>query len=478
VNWWELNKQLFQGISVLRATRENLVYLIPLVLIAAFSFAIRTVNLEAVLDRLTDSDLYLTTAMLVYKGFPLYKEVFCSQPPLIIWLILLAFRLFGMTSFAGGLVGVSFSILGIVGVFLIAKEISGWRAGLVAALLLSFSPYYLWLSRSASNEIIFCALSMVAVYPFLVYLRNGDHRWLCGSGFIFGLCILAKFFAFFPLILVAAYLAWKRDARGICFFAISAVLPLLSLLTVDFRAMVDNTIIYQLKKPPHTWWTKLHVTQEFLVSDPSLMLAGFVGILYAFRRRDWRLWFVPLWFLIFFVGLILQSEFWFHYLINVLPPLAVLAGFILDQTLFKHPPKAIGIIVLIGLVLGASTVANQDYHYIYSFPRVYGPYSDTYSTATLVQSLTSPDDFIISGDLLIPFLSNRPIPPFLTDISWARIQMGLVSSAMLIQACQAYDIRVVVKCGRIDYFSDFIKYLHVHYERVAVIGSYWVYLRK
>ena len=473
-----MNKQLFQGISVLTAARKNLVYLIPLVLIATFSFAIRTVNLEAVLDRWTDSDVYLTTAMLAYKGFPLYKEVFCSQPPLIVWLMLLAFRLFGMTSFVGGLVGVSLSILGIVGVFLIAKEISSWRAGLMAALLLSFSPYYLWLSRSASNEIMFCALSTVAIYPFLVYLRNEDRRWLCGSGFLFGLCILAKFFAFFPLIVVAAYLAWKRDAKGICFFAISAVIPLLSLLTVDLQALVDNVIIYQLKKPPHTWWTKWHVTQEFLMSDPSLMFAGFVGILYALHRREWRLWFVPFWFLIFFAGLILQSELWFHHLINVLPPLAVLAGFILDQTLFKHPPKAVGIIILIGLILGASTVANQDHYYLYSFPRVYGPYSDTYSTATLVQSLTSRDEFIISGDLLIPFLANRLTPPFLTDISWPRIQMGLVNSAMLIQACQAYDIRVIVRCGRLDYFSDFIKYLHIHYERVAIIGSYWVYLRK
>jgi hypothetical protein len=156
----------------------------------------------------------------------------------------------------------------------------------------------------------------------------------------------------------------------------------------------------------------------------------------------------------------------------------VLAGFILDQTLFRYPPKAIGIILLIGLVLGASTVANRDYYYLYSFPRVYGPYSDTYSTALLVQSLTNPNEFIISGDLLIPFLSDRPIPPFLTDLSWPRLQLGLVNSAMLIQACQTYDVKVIVRCGRLDYFSDFIDYLHIHYERVAVIGSYWVYLRK
>lgn len=465
-------------ICILRVARSNLVYLIPLGLIVAVSFAIRIINLEAVLDRWTDSDVYLTTAMLAYKGFPLYKEIFCSQPPLIVWIMLLAFRLFGMTSFIGGLVGVSFSILGIVGVFLIAKEVSSWRAGLAATVLLSFSPYYLWLSRSASNEIMFCALSTIAVYPFLVYLRSGNHKWLCGSGFLFGLCILAKFFAFFPLIVVAVYLAWKRDAKGICFFAISAVLPLLSLLTVDFRGLVDNAIIYQLQKPPHTWLTKWRVTKEFLQSDPGLMVAGFAGILYAFRRRDWLLWFMPFWFLISFAGLVLQSELWFHHYINVLPPLAVLAGFILDQTLFRYPPKAIGIILLIGLVLGASTVANRDYYYLYSFPRVYGPYSDTYSTALLVQSLTNPNEFIISGDLLIPFLSDRPIPPFLTDLSWPRLQLGLVNSAILIQACQTYDVKVIVRCGRLDYFSDFIDYLHIHYERVAVIGSYWVYLRK
>ena len=62
----------------------------------------------------------------------------------------------------------------------------------------------------------------------------------------------------------------------------------------------------------------------------------------------------------------------------------------------------------------------------------------------LVQTHTQPGDYIISDDGIVSALSDRLIPPYLTDLSFVRIASGGVTTAQLEAALKTYQPKMIL----------------------------------
>ena len=178
------------------------------------------------------------TAMRVLPGglSHLFHEVRVSEsnPPLYYLLAWGWAKAFGLGEV--GLRSLS-ALLGVAVVpvaYLIGRELSSRRAGLVLAAFVAFNPMLIWYSQEARSYallIFFCALSL---YFFLRALNRGEERDLWFWALSSALALGSHYFAFFLVAIEAAWLlvAWRDRLRAflpavaLVGFAGGALLPL------------------------------------------------------------------------------------------------------------------------------------------------------------------------------------------------------------------------------------------------------------
>jgi 4-amino-4-deoxy-L-arabinose transferase-like glycosyltransferase len=100
-------------------------------------------------------------------------------------------------------------LLGLVG-----ARLMGPGAGLAAAWLLALAPAHLFYSRDARMYPLLVLLCLAGTLALLQALQTGRARWW-GAWALAGLAAMAThYFALFPLVGQAAYLAWARRRHG------------------------------------------------------------------------------------------------------------------------------------------------------------------------------------------------------------------------------------------------------------------------
>jgi 4-amino-4-deoxy-L-arabinose transferase-like glycosyltransferase len=447
---------------------KDLVGLFALLAIAA---TVRLITpIEWTLDNANaDSDVYLAMAMMVFRGFTLYNEIFCGHPPLMIWILVLAFRAFGVSAVVGGIIGVGLSLIGISGVFFVAKRLSGFSAGIISVILLSFSPLYLQVSRSASNEILLCALTPWMLYSFLLHLESKSFRWLILSGLLSGLAFLSKFYAVFLFLPICLYFVYKRSYREVAYYLILTVAPMLTLLTFDLNAVWRDVFLFPLYRPVMSFDLRLEIIIGFLRENLGLILLGFAGAFFQLRvHKNERTNFLILWLLITFLGLTFQATLFKHHLVHTLIPLTVCTSFLIQELPRLKPKKATAFILLL---LAVTVPITATYDPVGITPRFPDLVRVRFEVAYIVQNLTGPNDFVVSGDLMIPVIANRMVPPNLIDISSTRYGAKFLSSRDLIEACINYNVKVVIISTRLLSFVKFINFVHKYYIGLGTFRS-------
>jgi mannosyltransferase len=95
--------------------------------------------------------------------------------------------------------------------YLIAAELRGRRAGLMAAALVAVNPMLLWYSQEARAYALLVLLCAVSLLFCVRALRSGDRRDFVLWGVASGLALATHYFAIFP---VAAEAIWLLRRRG------------------------------------------------------------------------------------------------------------------------------------------------------------------------------------------------------------------------------------------------------------------------
>ena len=127
-----------------------------------------------------------------------------GKPPLFMWLISLAYQVFGATNFATRFWSAVFGALSLVLVFYLGKKLYNVHVGLASALVLgTFTTFYTF-ARHAMLDVPFVFFMLASIYCLVISEKTETpNRYIALSGLFFGLAFMIKQVAAFliPLIL-------------------------------------------------------------------------------------------------------------------------------------------------------------------------------------------------------------------------------------------------------------------------------------
>jgi len=158
-----------------------------------------------------------------YQGnyFPIHFHSLAEwRTPLYLYAAVPSVFLFGITPLGVRLPAAIFGVLGILGIYLLVKEIadhSGIKQKRVkieylAALITTFSPWHLQYSRAGFEVTMLLAFLVFGLYFFLRSIRNnGNLLWLSAVLLTFTPWIYSTAKLFTPVLIIFLVIFWKSD---------------------------------------------------------------------------------------------------------------------------------------------------------------------------------------------------------------------------------------------------------------------------
>ncbi len=138
-----------------------------------------------------------------------------GKPPFIIWLMSLAYQVFGANNFASRLWSPVFGTLSLVLVFYLGKNLYNLYVGFLSALVLgTFTTFYVF-ARHAMTDVPFVFFILASIYFLLLSeKRESANRYAALGGLFFGLAFMTKqIVALLIPLIVFSYFAIGRGIR-------------------------------------------------------------------------------------------------------------------------------------------------------------------------------------------------------------------------------------------------------------------------
>jgi 4-amino-4-deoxy-L-arabinose transferase-like glycosyltransferase len=138
-----------------------------------------------------------------------------SMKTLYILFVSLSMLVFGQGFFPALLVSLLFSLLTIPVFFLIGRHLSNEYGGMACALICALDPFSIFLSRSAMAETTCIFFISLAVFSYLVFLKENRGRFLLAAGAFSALAFAAKEIGLFvaAAIILSEVFRMLRDGR-------------------------------------------------------------------------------------------------------------------------------------------------------------------------------------------------------------------------------------------------------------------------
>jgi outer membrane protein assembly factor BamB len=139
-----------------------------------------------------------------------------GKPPLFMWLMSLAYQVFGVNNFASRFWSAVFGTLSLILVFYLGKKLYNLHVGFISAIVLgTFTTFYTF-ARHAMLDITFVLFILASIY-FLFLSENSEstNQYAALSGVFFGLAFLTKQVValLVPLIAFAYFIATRRSIK-------------------------------------------------------------------------------------------------------------------------------------------------------------------------------------------------------------------------------------------------------------------------
>jgi len=130
------------------------------------------------------------------------KAFYVHHPPLVVWLLAGAYKIFGVSEAVGRAVPIAFSVFGAICLTFLAATLAGRRAGLFSLIAFLSTPCLLYYGRMPNHEPIGLPLMIAASWSALAWSRSPSPRTFvlcltavilaclsCWIGFVFALAL-------------------------------------------------------------------------------------------------------------------------------------------------------------------------------------------------------------------------------------------------------------------------------------------------
>jgi 4-amino-4-deoxy-L-arabinose transferase-like glycosyltransferase len=484
---------------------QHLLYACLILALIATSLWLRLHDLGVQFDRDSyDEGVYWQTLRAMSAGYPLYRQVFYSQPPIFMLATFPIYVLCGQTIWAARLGMVLLSLLGLLGAWLLGYALRGRLGALAALLLLVANALYLRQSQTLQAEAPCVAFELLAVaLAYLWWQHPTGWKGICLaalSTITLVLSIMSKLFgvaALVPIGLLALARLWlilRQPATrhwqsassllvGIAAFIIATVVLLLP-FAGSWSQFVQQMINFHVAAG--------HILKAQQASNLAtirgglaslLTLAALYGTVVALLRRDWRI--LPLlgWLLATLYLLWDEVPLFQHHLVILAAPLIPMAIMGITPFSFKQPQVTrawqIATVLALLLIMITSVLGLRDSR---SYLRtehgnntaVTSSNSPQQQAIKDLQTYTQPHQLVITDSQFIVALAGRSTPPDLVDTSSVRVQSGYLTAQQLItDAAQPQVQAILFYTGRLrlPQLAPFDAWVTTHYRLVRNYGN-------
>ena len=166
-----------------------------------------------------------------------------GQSALYAYLTAVLIKIFGISKFILRTPAAIFGLLTIIFGSLIAKEGLGKKAGLMTALIIAVSPYFIMMSRLGFDCNLFLGMSTIALYCTIQAIKKQKYRFWIGSGLLWGLTLYSYVLSYIAipvflfLLIIYLLIIKKINWRQILVFGLSILIlawPLILLIVINY----------------------------------------------------------------------------------------------------------------------------------------------------------------------------------------------------------------------------------------------------
>lgn len=369
---------------MLKNWQQQLISVSSLVLLGALIVFIRSQFLDFPFER--DEGLYAYFASLILDGKLPYEAFYDPKPPGLFYTYAAIMALFGESATGLHIGFIVVNLLTTLFIFLTAKKIGNWLAGLVSAFafaMLSLTPAAGGLSVLSEHLVVLWVA--LGLYLLLIALERKSLPLLTLSGLAFGLSLLVKQNGIFFIAAAGFYLAyyyrwklkqtWLQTVKPVLLFGFLSLLPT-ALLTLYLTAqdLGADYFYWAIKYPVYLQNVPLAKGWQFLVATLPMIIEGYwhwwilalIGLLAILIQAERKVKVLLGSFTLFTIlSVTPRLTFHGHYFLFIFPVFALLAGIffhIAEGFLVKKWSKKSASIMVLGvsvLLVAAHLFTNK-----------------------------------------------------------------------------------------------------------------------
>ncbi len=136
-----------------------------------------------------------------------------DQPPLGFYIQAGFAKVFGLSMNNGTFLVTMFGLGAVILVYLIGKEVYSKTTGFFAALLFTFAPWFLIMSRIMLIDVPCLFFSLLSLFLGIIAIKRGSFKLIVVTGFIFAAAFNTKLYAAFMLIPLAGYFLYSGPKK-------------------------------------------------------------------------------------------------------------------------------------------------------------------------------------------------------------------------------------------------------------------------
>jgi hypothetical protein len=431
-----------------------------------------------------DEGVFILTARAAQQGSRLYDEVWFNYLPGFLQLLNAAFAVGGFSLRAARVAVLCCALLASLLVTGLSRSVGSPRSALFTILLLATSPHFLALSSTVMTEVPAIALATGAVWAALCYHRTRHRKWLVLSGLALSASLWVKLMMI-PTIVAALLAVWLTERtvqRRLAFAALLVVLVLLPLgAGLQFQnptgflrqfglTYVRSKAAFDLDLADNArTLVRYFLFDKYHLTHLSLLLLGGYGWYTLWRRRSTEALLLGAWFAPVTMVLLLHTPLYRHHLIQLLFPVAVLAGLGLERvvvslSIHRRPVQLalrFGLLAITAVELVLSSWAG-----VVTLPDFEVEDVEMGREAIgYIRETTHAGEHVVTDAAIIALEADRPVPPELTNTSRMRIRTGQLTGQQVIDISRSIQPGAIVFWEKkLDSLGDFATWVACRYD--------------
>lgn len=170
-------------------------------------------------------------ATLATPDVPAENRVFqIHYSPVLPILISFSYRLFGISEWSTRLVPALTSLISVLLVVLLGKELISFRAGIIAGALMIATPMFIYYGKNPVHEVVLLPFALLAFYSYKRFLKTGQKVWWDILLFASISAMLVGWPGYYAAGLIFIHGVWLQPKEKIKFFRL--LLIAVTLLTI------------------------------------------------------------------------------------------------------------------------------------------------------------------------------------------------------------------------------------------------------